>query len=270
MNIPVRIRKGDSHPSFNDNVYKGADFCLHAQLYNKIQEIINDSNNGFSDRIQVLQSQLVEFEKEIISPTKSSISKDDQITGKLIQRTQKDAAMINTLSRQLFTLLNDICQAEELTSIIPIIPFYSIKMKKADVASAKIMPGISSVAISSYLDDTLKRAKNICQRTKLLLKSINNLRVRNKQNSKASKDKHNWANAVTQNIRKLLNQRPPFEESISKAINICAQVKDERINHLTAIEKPRNKKTYNNDVKFIDTVIINQGKDEYESRNSWK
>jgi len=33
MNITVRIGKGDSHPSLNDNVYKG-DFLLHAQLYN--------------------------------------------------------------------------------------------------------------------------------------------------------------------------------------------------------------------------------------------
>jgi hypothetical protein len=48
---------------------------------------MNDSNNRFFERIQVLQSQLVEFEKEITSHMRSSISKDNQITGKLIQRT---------------------------------------------------------------------------------------------------------------------------------------------------------------------------------------
>jgi hypothetical protein len=45
------------------------------------------------------------------------------------------------------------------------------------------MQGISSAAISSYLDDALNRAKNIFQKTQLLLKSINNLQVCNKQNS---------------------------------------------------------------------------------------
>jgi len=111
MNIPVQIRKGELHPSLNDSVYKGADFRVHAQLYNKIQEVVNDSNNGFIDRIKILQGQLVEFEKEIICHTKSSPSKDDQLTGKLIQRTQKDADEIKTFSRHFFKLLKDICQA---------------------------------------------------------------------------------------------------------------------------------------------------------------
>jgi predicted component of type VI protein secretion system len=55
----------------------------------------------------------------------------------------------------------------------------------------------------------------------LLLKSINNLQVCNKQNSDdVSWNTHNWANNVTQNVRKILNQRAPFEDFISKAINI--------------------------------------------------
>jgi len=83
------------------------------------------------------------------------------------------------------------------------------------------MQGISSAAISSYLDDALNRAKNIFQKTQLLLKSINNLQVCNKQNSDdVSWNTHNWANNVTQNVRKILNQRAPFEDFISKAINI--------------------------------------------------
>jgi hypothetical protein len=47
MNIPMRIKEGDSHPSLNDTVYKGADFRVHAQLYSELQQIANDPNNNF-------------------------------------------------------------------------------------------------------------------------------------------------------------------------------------------------------------------------------
>jgi len=62
------------------------------------------------------------------------------------------------------------------------------------------MPGKSSVAISKYLDDAMKRAKNIKQRTQMLLKSIVNLRSRTKQNIKDREDESEWMNAVKQNI----------------------------------------------------------------------
>jgi hypothetical protein len=143
---------------------------------------------------------LLGFEKEIIYRTKSSISKDDKSTGKLIQRTQKDADELNEFSRQLFNLLKDNYRAAELASFVSIIPSNSIKKKKYDVASEKIMPGKSSVAISKYLDDAMKRAKNIKQRTQMLLKSIVNLRSRTKQNIKDREDESEWMNAVKQNI----------------------------------------------------------------------
>jgi uncharacterized protein (UPF0305 family) len=62
------------------------------------------------------------------------------------------------------------------------------------------MPVKSSVAISKYLDDAMKRAKNIKQRTQMLLKSIVNLRSRTKQNIKDREDESEWMNAVKQNI----------------------------------------------------------------------
>jgi uncharacterized protein (UPF0305 family) len=51
-----------------------------------------------------------------------------------------------------------------------------------------------------YLDDAMKRAKNIKQRTQMLLKSIVNLRSRTKQNIKDREDESEWMNAVKQNI----------------------------------------------------------------------
>jgi hypothetical protein len=38
MNIPVRIKNGNDHPTLCDTVYKGADFRMHEQLYSKIKK----------------------------------------------------------------------------------------------------------------------------------------------------------------------------------------------------------------------------------------
>jgi hypothetical protein len=81
MNIPVKIKNNDDHPSLNDSVYKGLDFRLHQQLYNKIQRTVNDTEQSFIDRVGEIQLQLRKLEDEIIERTKTFINVDEQIAG---------------------------------------------------------------------------------------------------------------------------------------------------------------------------------------------
>jgi len=143
MNISVRIKVGDDHPTLSDTVYKGADFRLLAQLNKKLQQTVNDSNNEFMNRIRLMQQQLVELEKDVIHRTKLAISNVDQVVGKLIQRTKEDVEILNTSSKQIFTLINDIRCAADLASMVPIIPSNFLKCKKSDIAAEKLMPGIA-------------------------------------------------------------------------------------------------------------------------------
>jgi hypothetical protein len=143
MNISVRIKVGDDHPTLSDTVYKGADFRLLAQLNKKLQQTVNDSNNEFMNRIRLMQQQLVELEKDVIHRTKLAISNVDQVVGKLIQRTKEDVEILNTSSKQIFTLINDIRCAADLASMVPIIPSNVLKCKKSDIAAEKLMPGIA-------------------------------------------------------------------------------------------------------------------------------
>jgi len=39
MNISDQIKVGDDHPTLSGIVYKGADFCLHAQLYKNCNKL---------------------------------------------------------------------------------------------------------------------------------------------------------------------------------------------------------------------------------------
>lgn len=64
------------------------------------------------------------------------------------------------------------------------------------------------------------------------------------------------------NMWRFMKQREPFIDSMTKTTITCIQVKEERVSH-NAIEFARNTKVYYNDSKFIDAVIINQGREEY-------
>jgi len=86
------------------------------------------------------------------------------VVGKLIQRMMEDVEILNTSSKQFFILINDICHALDLASMLPIIPSNSLKCKKSDVASEKVMPGSASHAVSKRIDDSVKRARSISQR----------------------------------------------------------------------------------------------------------
>jgi hypothetical protein len=51
MNIPMHIKCGETHPSLNTNVYKGANFRVHIQLYGAIQKACKDPNKNFMNKI---------------------------------------------------------------------------------------------------------------------------------------------------------------------------------------------------------------------------
>lgn len=111
-------------------------FREHAQLYDSLCKTVNDPSNNFMDRIQDKQ------EKAVIAHTKANISREDQINGKLIQRSTHDAIIINEAFSKFFTLVNEICRKAELATTVPIIPSISIEAKKKIVISGKLIPGV--------------------------------------------------------------------------------------------------------------------------------
>jgi len=187
LSIPVHIKPGSTHPTLNTTVYKGADFCIHAQLFETIQNTINDETNGFLDRISHIHKMLLEFEDHIITRMKESKNKDEQEAGKLIRTTQ-DAIALNDVSGEVFTLLNDTCQLIGLAHKVPVIQSNSFKAKRKDVIGGEIMPGVVSIATTKQIDEAFKRSRSVSQRVSLLMKAIIGARIRNL--TKKAKIKH--------------------------------------------------------------------------------
>lgn len=127
------------------------------QLYDRLQKIVNDTFNGFTDRNNEIHLQLADLEKDVINHTKTCMTRKDKSAGNLI-RTTNDANIINNASSQFFTLVNDMCHAVGLASDLPIIPSNSIKKKISKVATETIMPGIKSYTLSQQLDNRGRRA----------------------------------------------------------------------------------------------------------------
>jgi hypothetical protein len=159
MNIPVRIIPGNTHPSLDDNVYKGADYKIHAALFHNIQKIVANPSE-FKDRIQKVHDQLRTLKQNIVGRTKNSITSEEQEQGKLITRTNDDAKTLNDASMEFFSIINDICHKAELSY-----KAYSTKMNTANrnqekIASENIMLTATSYALSKQLDETAKRARS--------------------------------------------------------------------------------------------------------------
>jgi len=156
LNIPVRIIPGNTHPSLDDTVYKGADYKIHAALFHNIQKIVANPSE-FHDRIQKVHDQLRTLIQNIVGRTKNSITIEEQKQGKLITRTNDDAKTLNDASMEFFSIIYDICRKAELSY-----KAYSTKMNTANrnqekIASEKIMLTATSYALSKQLDETAKR-----------------------------------------------------------------------------------------------------------------
>jgi hypothetical protein len=238
MNIPVQIKSGEDHPSLSTIVFKGADFRLQEQLYNELQSVVTDPAYHFMTRIDEIRSKFENYETVIIERTKSCITSDDQICGKLIPRTPEDAAFINDTSAEYFSLLNDVCREANLASNVPMIKPPLKITKRREVICEKIMPGVTSIAIGKQIDDTLKRARSILQRIGILISDITT-------QQRVSQDHFHRKKATTKmikSIQRFLRQQVPFLESVITTNHICKQVQDDRRNHIQSIETARNKK----------------------------
>ncbi len=264
LNIPVHIKNGDIHPTLNENVYKGADFQLLAQLYHDIQKTATDSSEDFERKISEIHNRLEELETEIIALTKLHISKHEQDDGKLITRTPEHAKILNESSLAFFTLINDICRKVGLSSTTRVISSHLTDSKKQKLSTEKYMLTNTSFAVAKQLDDALKRAKSTSQRIAITKKSIISSRIRHQAQYTTSKSANGKKWRILRNIRKLAQQQTLLHESINQTIAICTELSQERLNHITAIEHARNKKLYDIDNTFIDVVINNQGRKEYD------
>jgi len=65
------------------------------------------------------------------------------------------------------------------------------------------------------------------------------------------------------NMKQFMKQQDLFIESLTRTTTTCTEVREERSNHVRAIEHSRNKKLYTKDVQYIVEAIQNQGKNEY-------
>jgi hypothetical protein len=236
MNIPVILKKGNDHPTINENVFHGTDFYHHKNLYWQIQKTADDSLLGFCDRISTVVETLEHLEQTIIERTKSTSTPEEQKIGKLVQPLPEDAMCINNASFQIFEIIRDILRKVHLASMVSILPAASLAKKKKAITVEEIMPGIASVPITKQVDDTFKRSRNIYQRLRILIRAI--LRHQNIQKHtpywNASKKK------ICTYLQCFLNQQQPFQQSIRETIIICQETAEDRQNHIYAIENSCN------------------------------
>lgn len=203
------------------------------------------------------------LEEEVIARTKAFINEEDQRAGKLIQRTIKSAEILNNSSNTFFTLIADICRDAGLASRVPIITAKSFKAKNKDVATEKIMPGVSSVTITKQIDDASKRARSISQREHILITMLVGAMKNNIQRKEKAPQFKSRADALEKSLSRFMKQQDPFCDSIIKVIGTCIQIKEERLEHVKATEYARRRKIYAFDNKFVDEVNINQDKEDY-------
>jgi hypothetical protein len=74
MSIPIAFKPKQNHPSLNDNIFHGAEFRLHLELYKQLQDIVYEPQLWFIECIDEVKSCLEQFEKQIIDRTKNSIT----------------------------------------------------------------------------------------------------------------------------------------------------------------------------------------------------
>jgi len=84
MNIPVAISPEHDHPTLNTKVYKGREFKLQKELFDRIQDVAHDPKLRFIDQIGEVELELKELEKRIIDKTKATMSPSKQAEGKLL------------------------------------------------------------------------------------------------------------------------------------------------------------------------------------------
>ena len=65
-------------------------------------------------------------------------------------------------------------------------------------------------------------------------------------------------------IQIFIDQQPRFLTSIQKTINMCEEITNDRIAHIDAIEKARNRRIYDADKPYLTEVLEQRGRAEHE------
>ncbi len=65
-------------------------------------------------------------------------------------------------------------------------------------------------------------------------------------------------------IQIFIDQQPRFLNSIQKTISMCEEITTDRIAHIDAIEKARNRKIYDADKPYLTEVLEQRGRAEHE------
>lgn len=110
---------------------------MQAALYYQLQDTIHNPNTNHIGKMHDLTQQLELFQKDIIERTKSLITVDEQLNGKLIQQTALDAEQLNTLSNHFFSILQQICRDANLSTHTPIVQSSNLEAKRNKVARKK-------------------------------------------------------------------------------------------------------------------------------------
>jgi hypothetical protein len=261
MNIPVFYKQGHDHPTLSENVFKGADFRHHSELYHQLQEIVEDQQFDFMGKISDVKATLENLKRDIIERTKSTINPEEQEAGKLVNRLLVDAICINNASTQIFDIIRDICRQAQLTNKVNIIPSAAHQRKRTAIATEKIMPNISSAPIAKHINDAIKRAQNIYQRLKIAVKVC----TTHQQLKKHSDQWYKSRNKVWTRCKRLANQQTLFIEALRKTIQIIQEVADDRVHHITSLKVSRNKKIFDNVNEYQTLAIEHQGREEYDN-----
>jgi hypothetical protein len=125
-----------------------------------------------------IKIQLEDLEADVINRTKTSIAMGEQIAGKLISRSAREAQKINEASLAFFTLINEICGKVGLAKKVNVVPMGNINSKKTAAAKENNMISTTSFALSKQLDDTYKKSKLIYQRVGIMLRTSLNIQRR--------------------------------------------------------------------------------------------
>jgi hypothetical protein len=114
--------------------------------------------------------------------------------------------------------------------------------------------------MSKQLDDTSKWVKTIYQRlqvTKWMMTKYLKMPRGNTRRKKSCANLH-------MSIKRLDKLQPPFHESISKTLNLCAETAEDRKNHIFVIEASRNKRIFDNFNEYQTYAITHHGQEEYD------
>jgi len=87
--------------------------------------------------------------------------------------------------------------------------------------------------------------------------------VRNKMRNGKGTQTASRSDIIICNMNRSMKHHQMFIDSITKTVETCQEINEERINHVSVIQTKINKAVYDKVNMFIDQVIDSQGKEEH-------